>query len=37
MIEHTKNLDLIYDDFYDETNLADVFVDIPGNLQMLIL
>ena len=31
MIEHTKNLDLIYDDFYDETNLADVFVDIPGN------
>ena len=31
MIEHTKNLDLIYDDFYDETNLADIFVDIPGN------
>ena len=31
MIEHTKNLDLIYEDFYDETNLADVFVDIPGN------
>ena len=31
MIEHTKNLDLIYDDFYEETNLADVYVDIPGN------
>ena len=33
MIEHTKNLDLIYEDIYVETNLADVYVDISGDFE----
>lgn len=33
MIEHTKNLDLIYEDIYVETNLADVYVDISGEFE----